>query len=105
MAKTLWRAILVGTAILAFGGAGQAQEETSITMKIANTCGAKYNELFVQIQDGPRVRVKPDLTVAVSVKPGTKLRVRQSDESTSIKVEGIWTVAENGGELITRCLR
>ena len=74
-------------------------------MKIEKTCGARYNELFVQIEGGPRARVKPDLTVALTVKPGTKLRVWQSDDSTSLKVDGIWTEAENGGELLTRCLR
>ncbi|MFO0997871.1 MAG: hypothetical protein U1F33_14420 [Alphaproteobacteria bacterium] len=105
MKSILWRAVLLGGLVLAFGATGQAQEEVSITMKIGKTCGAKYNELFVQVQDGPRARVKPDLTVALTVKPGTKVRVKQSDDSVSMKVEGIWTEAENGGELVTRCLR
>ena len=105
VSKILWCVLSIAAASFVLCGAGAAEDESSITMKIGKTCGAKYNELFVQIENGPRVRVKPDLTIAVTVKPGTKLRVKQSDESVSMKVEGIWTEAENDGELLTRCLR
>jgi hypothetical protein len=105
MSKVLWRAGSIAAVFIAICGAGAADDATSITMKIGKTCGARYNELFVQVEHGPRVRVKPDLSVAVTVQPGTRLRVRQSEESASLKVDGIWTEAEDGGELLTRCLR
>lgn len=107
-------AVLTGSA--AFAAQAQApapaaaDEGPLITMKLEKNCNVRPNWIYIEV-DRPgsekttRVRITPALTAAFYAPPGTKVRAKQSDESTSIVIRGHWTEAEADGTIPVSCGR
>ena len=115
------RSLVLAVAVSA-GGASAALAQTPaappasteegplITMKLEKNCNVRPNWIYLEV-DRPgsdkttRVRVTPALTASFYAPAGTKVRAKQSDESTSITIRGHWTEAEADGVIPVSCGR
>lgn len=107
---------LAATIVVGSVSAAQAQQAPAteegplITMKLEKNCNVRPSWIYVEV-DRPgsdrtmRVRVTPALTAQFYAPPGTKVRAKQSDESTSISIRGNWTEAEADGTIPVSCSR
>lgn len=106
-------------AVLSGAAAFSAQAQTPapatdegplITMKLEKNCNVRPSWIYLEV-DRPgsdrttRVRVTPALTASFYAPPGTRVRAKQSDESTSISIRGNWTEAEADGVIPVSCGR
>jgi hypothetical protein len=107
-------------AILSGSAAFAAQAQTSapagtdegplITMKLEKNCNVRPSWIYVEVERpgsdrATRVRVTPAFTASFYAPPGTKVRAKQSDESTSISIRSSWTEAEADGTIPVSCGR
>ena len=112
----LRRLALAATIVVGGVSVAQAQQALAteegplITMKLEKNCNVRPSWIYVEV-DRPgsdrvtRVRVTPALTAQFYAPPGTKVRAKQSDESTSISIRGNWTEAEADGTIPVSCSR
>lgn len=117
---TSFRLLAVTAAFLSVASVAQAQtpaapppgqeEGPLITMKLEKNCNVRPSWIYVEV-DRPnsdrttRVRVTPSLTTQFYAPPGTKVRAKQTDESTSIAIRSSWTEAEQDGVIPVSCGR
>jgi hypothetical protein len=115
-----FRLLAVTAAFVGAASAAQAQTQAApppgqeegplITMKLEKNCNVRPSQIYVEV-DRPkaerttRVRVTPGLTAQFYAPAGTRVRAKQTDDSTSIAIRGSWTEAEQDGVIPVNCGR